>query len=103
MELIIANVFETLMGPSSEQNIKLFQRFVLFWGYVDRSKYENGINEYCGSYFKSCTDKIIQFIHQQFTEFHPSGAGRPQGIIPLVDDHREHHVKVNLDEVVRAL
>jgi cellobiose phosphorylase len=31
------------------------------------------------------------------------GAGRPQGIIPLVDDHREHHVKVNLDEVVRAL
>ena len=25
------------------------------------------------------------------------GAGRPQGVIPLVDDHREHYVEVELD------
>jgi hypothetical protein len=44
MELIVAKVFDTLMGPSSGPNIKLFQRFGEYWGSIDRSSYESGLD-----------------------------------------------------------
>ena len=44
MELIDAKVFETLMGPSSGPNIKLFQRFGEYWTLFDRSSYESGLD-----------------------------------------------------------
>ena len=41
MELIVAKVFDTLMGPSSGPNIKLFQRFREYWCSIDQSNYES--------------------------------------------------------------
>ena len=41
MELIVAKVFDTLMGPFIGPDIKLFQRFGECWSSIDRSSCEN--------------------------------------------------------------
>jgi len=72
MELMVAKVFDTVMGPSSGPNIKLFQRFREYWGSIDQSSYESGLDvEFIASTLNPVRDDIIHFIRQQLTEFHP--------------------------------
>lgn len=72
MELMVGKVFDTLMGPSSGPNIKLFQRFRECWGSIDHSTYESGLDiEFIASTLNPVKDDIIHFIRQQLTEFHP--------------------------------
>ena len=78
MELIVAKVFDTLMGPSSGPNIKLFQRFGECWGSIDRSNYKSGLDEgSIASALNPVRNDLIHFIRQQLTEFQPG------------DDYRE--------------
>ncbi len=72
MELIIAKVFNTLLGPSCGPNIKLFQRFGQSWSSIDQSKYESGLKEDpIASVLNPVRDDLIKFIQQQLTEFQP--------------------------------
>ena len=68
MKLMVAKVFDTVMGPSSGPNIKLFQRFREYWGSVDQSSYESGLDvEFIASVLSPVRDDIIRFIQQQLT------------------------------------
>src|SRR6218665_3283140 len=72
MELIVAKVFETLMGPSSGSKIKLFQRFCEYWSSIDRSSYESGLDvDSIASALMPVRDDLIRFIQRQLTAFHP--------------------------------
>jgi len=72
MELMVAKVFDTVMGPSSGPNIKLFQRFREYWASIDQSTYESGLDvEFIMSALNPVKDDIISFIRQQLTQFHP--------------------------------
>ena len=44
-ELIVAKVFDQLMGTSSGPNIKIFQRFGDSWDGIDKTSYESGMND----------------------------------------------------------
>jgi len=72
MELMVDKVFDTLIGPSSGPNIKLFQRCGEHWGSIDRSEYESGLKvDSIASALSPVLDDLIQFIQQQLTEFQP--------------------------------
>lgn len=72
MKLIMANVFATLMGPSSGPNIKLFQRFGEYWGSIDQSSYKSGLDlDSIASALNPVRDDLIHFIRQQLTGFQP--------------------------------
>lgn len=72
MELIVAKVFNSLMGPTTGPNIKLFQRFRENWPSIDRSCYESGlIVESIASVLNPVRDDLIQFILQQLKVFQP--------------------------------
>jgi hypothetical protein len=72
MELIVAKVFDALMGPSSGPNIKLFQRFGEYWSSIDRFSYESGLDvDFIASALMPVRHDLIQFIQHQLTEFQP--------------------------------
>ena len=65
-------VFETLMGPSSGPNIKLFQRFFENWNSIDQSNYESGpAVDIIASTLAPVRHDLIDFIQHQLTQFHP--------------------------------
>lgn len=70
MELIVAKVFDTLMGTSSGPNIKLFERFSDFWTSIDRCEYESGVADpSVASQLESEKDDLIAFISCQLSQF----------------------------------
>ncbi len=72
MELIVAKVFDSLMGPSSGPNIKLFQRFRDCWCSIDKSTYESGMGvDFIASALNPVRDELINFIQKQLAIFHP--------------------------------
>lgn len=72
MELIVAKVFDSLMGPSSGPNIKLFQRFREYWGSIDTSMYASGMDvDYIAVVLNPVRDELIHFIQHQLTVFQP--------------------------------
>ena len=72
VELIDAKVFETLMGPSSGPNIKLFQRFGEYWTLFDRFSYESGLDvDFIAPAPMPVRDDLIQFSQHQLIEFQP--------------------------------
>src|SRR6218665_3197714 len=72
MELIVARVFDMLMGLSSGQNIKLFHRFGECWSYIDRSTYESGLKvQSIALVLEPIRDELIQFIQKQLVQFQP--------------------------------
>src|SRR6218665_4132912 len=72
MELIVAKVFDMLMGPSSGPNIKLFHRFGECWSSIYRSAYERGLKvQSIALVLDPITDELIQFIQQQLVQFQP--------------------------------
>lgn len=71
-ELIIAQVFNLLMGCSSGPTIKLFERFSQAWNYIDSSKIESSDTDPSVSdIISSEKECLIQFFRQQLQEFHP--------------------------------
>lgn len=72
MELLVAKVFDTLMGPSSGPNIKLFERFRQNWESIDRSRFESGMDvDGIASALNPVRNDLILFINNQLTEFQP--------------------------------
>src|SRR6218665_1719284 len=72
MELIVAKVFDMLMGPLSGPNIKLFHRFGKCWSSIDRSSYENRLKvQSIALVLDPTRDELIQFIQQQLVQFQP--------------------------------
>src|SRR6218665_3233192 len=69
MKLIVAKVFETLMGPSSGPKIKLFQRFCEYLSSTDRYSYESVL--LYSSALMPVRDDLIRFIQRKLTAFHP--------------------------------
>jgi len=85
MELIVAKVFDKLMGPSSGPNIKLFHRFGECWSSIDRSSYESGLKvQSIALGLDPIRDELIQFIHQQLVQFQPRDDYREQLQLSLV-------------------
>jgi hypothetical protein len=71
-ELIVAKVFDTLMGPSSGPSIKLFQRFADSWKSINRQAYESGIqDETVAAELEPVKEDLINFIRIQLAEFQP--------------------------------
>src|SRR6218665_2357524 len=78
MELIVAKVFDMLMGPFRGPNSKLFHRFGECWSSIDRLSYESGLKvQSTALVLDPIRDKLIKFIQQQLVQFQ------------LRDDYRE--------------
>src|SRR5678816_2570264 len=66
MELKVAKLFDTLKGPISGTNIKLFQRFSEYWGSIDRSDYESVLKvDSIASALNPVRDDLIQSFSAQ--------------------------------------
>src|SRR5678816_2163078 len=66
MELKVAKLFDTLKGPISGTNIKLFQRFDEYWGSIDRSDYESVLKvDFIASALNPVRDDLIQSFSAQ--------------------------------------
>jgi len=71
-ELIVANVFNLLMGCSTGPSIKLFERFSQAWNYIDRSKPESSVDDQAvASILGPQMESLIQFFQHQLQEFQP--------------------------------
>src|SRR6218665_3376332 len=46
-ELVVAHVFDLVMGYSSGPKIKLFERFSMAWLHIDRSNFQSSSDDQC--------------------------------------------------------
>jgi hypothetical protein len=71
-ELIVANVFNLLMGCSSGPTVKLFQRFSQAWNHIDTSKLQSSASDQSVSVILAPQkESLIQFFRCQLQEFQP--------------------------------
>lgn len=84
-ELIIAAVFNVLMGPSTGPNIKLFQRFSEKWVNLNKLEYEDGMSDVT-VVEKMCLVKedILNFIRQQLHDVQPRDDYREMLILSML-------------------
>jgi len=71
-ELIIGSTFQVCMGATSAPQVLLFKRFQQQWEYLDREKYQTGVD--CpdvASYLLDIKDSILQFAMQHLAESQP--------------------------------
>lgn len=72
LELIVAAVFNSLMGPSTGPNIKMFQRFSDEWMNLDKLEYEDGmLDDMVAEKMSPMKDEILNFIRQQLHDIQP--------------------------------
>ena len=73
-ELIVANVFNLLMGFSSGPTITLFERFSAAWKDIDKSNPESSVNQYsiCGGYPEATKGKPYPVLSATTTRIPPA-------------------------------
>ncbi|GBN35817.1 hypothetical protein AVEN_136996-1 [Araneus ventricosus] len=64
VELIISAVFNKCMGFSSAPDVLLFKRFQAYWEFIDKNKYETGINNDILAKVADIKDDRIQFAEK---------------------------------------
>lgn len=71
MKLIVAMVFEIMMGPSSKPSIRLSQRFSEYWSSIDEPRYENGLYVHfiVSALLSVMFIDLIMIIRHQLKEF----------------------------------
>jgi hypothetical protein len=70
-ELIVARVFDKLMGSSSGPSIKLFERFAKHWTSIDTDSFESGMtDDVSARHLGPERDELISFLQAQSNNFH---------------------------------
>ena len=70
-ELIVASVFNLLMGCSSGPTIKLLERFSQAWNHIDRSNPESSVDDQTVASILGPTGSLVQFFRHQLQGFQP--------------------------------
>lgn len=96
-ELIVKSAFDSLFGPSSEPNIKLFERFQEAWDSIDHERYKSGMEDdkICG-FLLPIRDEMIKFIEAQLSSFQPRNDYRELLLLILIflDSNSKKHIKI---------
>ena len=71
-ELIVARVFDSVMGCSSGPDIQLLKRFMVAWTVIDKTTYQSGmIEEAVKSELEVVKDDLVLFLQNQLATFQP--------------------------------
>lgn len=70
LELVLASVFTTCMGPTSGPDVQIFKRFQKHWEYIDRANFKSAMTN-DGDLIADIKDDTIEFAIEQLESFQP--------------------------------